>query len=310
LLHARSDENTSTGSDGKIRTQTSPVVEEQGTSLKALVRVLLPVVMVFAAVSALSPVPASCAPAMMPSPEMALGFADPAEALNVPEGSGARGSVEAGDDGGPSKAKALLLSTALPGAGQYYAGKTTRAKAFFLAEAAIWTGFVVFQVQGHLRQDSYIEYAELMAGVDAEDKPEEFYRALGQYVRSDPGPASYNEDIRREARALYPDDRQAQEQYLRENGYFGEDEWEWQSVEDQAHYKSLRKKSLFSFEKATYMLGLAVANRVVAAMDAARSVAKSSRKHDQSQGFRLEMRSDLGSPGSAPGMMLCLTRDF
>ena len=48
----------------------------------------------------------------------------------------------------------------------------------------------------------------------------------------------------------------------------------------------------------------------VAAMDAARSVAKSSKQRDQSQGFRLEMRPDPGSPGSGPGMMLCLTRDF
>ena len=245
---------------------------------------------------------------MTPSPDLALAFADPAAALSSADRSGAQ--VDPTDDGSPSKSKALLLSTVLPGAGQYYAGRTTRAKVFFLAEAAIWTGFVVFQVQGHLRQDSYIEYAELTAGVDAEDKPEEFYRALGQYMRSDPGPSSYNEDIRREARALYPDDRQAQERYLQENGYFGGDAWEWQSAEDQAHYKSLRKKSLFSFEKATYMLGLAVANRVIAAMDAARSVAKSSKQRDQSQGFRLEMRSDPGSPGSAPGMMLCLTRDF
>ncbi len=245
---------------------------------------------------------------MTPSADLTLAFADPAAALSFADGSGAQ--ADPADEGSPSKSKALLLSTLLPGAGQYYAGRTTRAKVFFLAEAAIWTSFVVFQVQGHLRQDSYIEYAELTAGVDAEDKPEEFYRALGQYMRSDPGPSSYNEDIRREARALYPDDRQAQERYLQENGYFGGDAWEWQSAEDQAHYKSLRKKSLFSFEKATYMLGLAVANRVIAAMDAARSVAKSSKQRDQSQGFRLEMRSDPGSPGSAPGMMLCLTRDF
>jgi hypothetical protein len=281
---------------------------ERVTKLKTLVRVWLAGFAVLAVVTAVSVTPAACAPAMAPSPHLALAFADPAAALNSADGSGEQ--ADQADDGAPSKSKALLLSTVLPGAGQYYSGRTTRAKVFFLAEAAIWTSFVVFQVQGHLRQDSYVEYAELMAGVDAQDKPDEFYRALGQYMRSDPGPSSYNEDIRREARALYPDDRQAQERYLEENGYFGGDAWEWQSVEDQAHYRSLRKKSLFSFEKATYMLGLAVANRVIAAMDAARSVAKSSKQRDQFQGFRLEMRPDPGSPGSVPGMMLCLTREF
>jgi hypothetical protein len=244
---------------------------------------------------------------MAPSADLTLAFADPAAALSAAEGTETQADVQ---ESGPSKAKALLLSVGLPGAGQYYSGKTTRAKIFFLTEAAIWTSFVVFQVQGHLRKDNYIEYAELMAGVSAEGKPDEFYRALGQYMRSDPGPASYNEDIRREARQLYPYDKQAQERYLQENGYFGEDAWEWQSAEDQAHYKGLRKKSLFSYDKAKYMIGLAVANRVIAAMDATRSVAKTSRKGGQSQGFRLEMRPDPGSPGSAPGMMLCLTRDF
>ncbi len=275
--------------------------------MKSLVAAWLTGLAVLAAFACAAPARALCSPAMTASPGLALAFADPASALAA---GGPETPAEAEREDGPSKAKALLLSVGLPGAGQYYAGHTTRAKVFFLAEAAIWTSFVVFQVQGHLRQDNYIEYAGLMAGVNAENKPEEFYRALGKYMRSDPGPDSYNEDIRREARALYPDSRQAQEQYLQENGYFGEDGWEWQSADDQAHYKGLRKKSLFSFEKATYMLGLAVANRVLAAMDATRSVAKHSKLRDQSQGFRLEMRPDPGSPGSVPGMMLCLTRNF
>ena len=276
--------------------------------MKALARVWLAGLAALVAVAAAAPAPVFCGQLSAPSSELTLAFADPAEGLSAAQGSEAQAEVTG--DGGPSRSKALLLSTLLPGAGQYYVGKTTRAKVFFVAEAAIWTSFIVFQVQGHLRQDSYIEYAGLMAGVDAEDKPEDFYRALGQYMRSDPGPGSYNEDVRREARALYPYDEAAQERYLQENGYFGEDAWEWESVEDQARYKSLRKKSLFSFEKATYMLGLAVANRVIAAMDATRSVAKSSEQRGQSQGFRLEMRPDPGSFGSAPGMMLCLTRDF
>ena len=275
---------------------------------RALVRAWLVGFAVLAAVSSVVPASALCFPAMTASPNLALAVADPAVSLGASDSSWTQ--KDAVQKGGPSKAKALLLSVGLPGAGQYYSGRTTRAKVFFLAEAAIWTSFVVFEVQGHLRKDNYIEFAELTAGVNAEGKPDDFYRALGQYMRSDPGPASYNEDVRREARQLYPNDKQAQEQYLQENGYFGADAWEWQSAEDQAHYKSLRKKSQFSYEKAKYMLGLAVANRLLAAMDAARSVARTSKQHGQSQGFRLEMRADYGSPGSAPGMKLCLTRDF
>jgi len=206
-----------------------------------------------------------------------------------------------------SKAKALALSALLPGAGQYYAGKKGRATFFFLAESAIWTSLVVFEVQGHLRKNNYKEYAELMTGVDAEGKPDEFYRALGQYVRSDPGPGSYNESIRREARALYPNDREKQEQYLLENGYFGDDAWQWQSEEDQARYKDLRKKSQLSFRRATYMVGLAVANRILAAMDAARSVSNPAGPPREPLGLRFEMRPHPDFPSD---VLLCLSKSF
>ncbi len=262
--------------------------------------------------------PSSALPAARSS-EITLPWVDPAGPFQTVASAEIAGGEAAGDPGsdeaaptpspgsGLSKAKALVLSTALPGAGQYYAGNKTRAKAFFIAEAAIWTGFVVFRVQGHLRKDSYVEFAGLMASVDAEGKSDDFYRALGLYMRSDPGPGSYNEDIRREARALYPDDRQKQEQYLLENGYFGADSWEWQSEEDQVHYRDLRKNSVRSFERATYMLGLALANRVIAAMDATRSVAKTSKSEPQSLGLRFEMRPDPVSPST---LLLCLTKDF
>jgi hypothetical protein len=255
-----------------------------------------------------------------PSRQTVLRLADPAQVLEsmraAADGEGVEESTYAAEEevpavpspgSGLSKGKALVLSTALPGAGQYYTGNKTKAKVFFIAEAAIWTSFVVFQVQGHLRKDSYIEYAELMTGVDAEGKSEEFYRALGQYLRSDPGPDSYNEYIRREARALYPDDRLSQEQYLQENGYFGEDAWEWLSEDDQSLYRDLRKKSVLSFERATYMLGLALANRVIAAMDATRSAAKAPAENPRSHGLRLEMKMD---PRSSSTMLVCLTKNF
>lgn len=243
-------------------------------------------------------------PALAPSPRIALGVPDLASSLGS-ETLDASPAVQESDS--RSKVKALALSALLPGAGQYYAGKKGRAKFFFLTESAIWTSFLVFEIQGYLRKGNYREYAELMTGVEAEGKPDEFYRALGQYVRSDPGPGSYNETIRREARALYPDDRERQEQYLLENGYFGDDAWQWQSGEDQARYKSLRKKSQLSFRRATYMLGLAVANRILAAMDAARSATKPSGPPREPLGLRFEMRPDPDFPSD---VVLCLSKSF
>jgi hypothetical protein len=249
--------------------------------------------------------------ALSPSPAMTLSAQDLRKSLEVSAASAgdspSGASPTISQDGGKSKAKALALSTLLPGAGQYYAGRKGRASFFFLMESAIWTSFIVFEVQGYLRKDNYIDYAELMAGVAAEGKPEDFYRALGRYMQSDPGPGSYNEDVRREARALYPDDKQKQDQYVQENGYFGENAWQWQSEEDRAYYRNLRKKSQLSFSRATYMLGVAVANRILSAMDATRSVTTSAKPTKGSQGLRFEMRTN---PDSPEHLMVCLTRYF
>ncbi|MFH0777010.1 MAG: hypothetical protein V2A71_00120 [Candidatus Eisenbacteria bacterium] len=268
---------------------------------------LLAIVFCAGALAALLPAAAS-ASSLSPSGSLVLFLEDPAFQSGE-QGGEDTGSApaEAGETGGKSRAKALALSTLLPGAGEYYAGKKERAKAFFLAEAAIWTGFIVFEVQGHLRKDSYIEYAGLMAGADAEGKPEDYCRALGQYARSDPGPGSYNEDVRREARALYPDDRQRQDEYVQQNGYFGDDAWDWQSQEDQARYRSLRRKSLLSFRRATYMLGVAAAARILSAMDAARSVVRASDAPGKPLGLKLELRPDETSPSS---VMVCLSKSF
>jgi len=253
--------------------------------------------------------------ALLPSPAVSLAvpeFASSLESIGQATGQATGDSPSSASsseygEGGKSRAKALAFSTLVPGAGQYYAGRKGRAYFFFLTESAIWTSFVVFEVQGYLRKDNYVEFAELMAGVDAAGKPEDFYRALGRYMQSDPGPGSYNEDVRREARALYPDDKQAQDRYLQEDGYFGKSAWQWQSEQEQTYYRNLRKRSQLSFRRATYMLGVAVANRILSAMDAARSVASSPKPVRTSQGLRFEMRND---PESPEYFAVCLTRSF
>jgi hypothetical protein len=245
--------------------------------------------------------------ALTPPHSMTLGVFDPSSALDAGYSESGPLGVREKEAGAKSRVKALALSALLPGAGQYYAGKKGRANFFFLAESAIWTSFVVFEVQGYLRKGNYRDYAELMTGVDTEDKSDEFLRIIGQYMQSDPGPGSYNESIRREARALYPDDRERQEQYLLENGYFGDDAWQWQSEEDQARYRDLRKKSQLSFRRATYMLGLAIANRILSAMDAARSVSGSAEAPREPLGLRFEMRPDPEFPSD---VVWCLSKSF
>jgi len=123
--------------------------------------------------------------------------------------------------------KAMLLSLLIPGLGEYSLGHRSRAYLFFGVEAATWITYATFHVQGADAKQSYKEWARLLAGV-SERNDDNFYRTVGNYISSD-GPFSANEQVRREARSRYPNDREAQEQYVQENGYFGSDAWTWES---------------------------------------------------------------------------------
>jgi hypothetical protein len=173
---------------------------------------------------------------------------------------------------------AMLYSLLLPGLGQQAAGRGERARVFYAIEAGIWTSFAIFRIQGDQREDRYIEYAEFTAGVDAAGKDDDYWRTLAQYERSDPGPASANEFVRRQARALYPGDIVAQQQYFADNGYFENDTWDWQNADNLAQYQMLRSKSLDSYDKAELSIFAAIANRVVSVIDAARVAGQANRE--------------------------------
>ncbi|MBD3367301.1 MAG: hypothetical protein GF405_03865 [Candidatus Eisenbacteria bacterium] len=162
---------------------------------------------------------------------------------------------------------AVLLSLAVPGWGEIYAGHPERGRLFMAAEAGIWIGYASFRIQEDLRIDDYQDYAQSTLGVP-DGAGDAYYADIGDYLQSE-GQSSYNEDIRREARSLYPDDLEAQDAYLAANGYFGEEAWQWGSVDEIRHYRELRQAAGESDRRAFYMTGLAVLNRALSAIDSA-----------------------------------------
>jgi hypothetical protein len=201
--------------------------------------------------------------------------------------------------------KAMLLSLLLPGLGELWLGHKTRASLFFAAEAGIWTTYGVFQVQGAHRRELYKEYAEVFADVPQRED-DDFYRTIGNFIAAD-GPFSANEQIRRQARAIYPNDRAAQERYLQENGYFGDDAWEWDSEESFDRFKDMRSRSLASYNNADLTLGLLVANRLFSVVDAGILAAKRNRDLAE-RGSTFSWSLEAGPEG--PGARLVLARTF
>lgn len=189
----------------------------------------------------------------------------------------ARSARESAQEGGsapveshsiPSRGKALLLSLAIPGAGELKLGAKGRATAFFVTEGLIWTHFAWFTVAGNLRQDDYIEQAQLNAGVGIDSADDEYWRLVGAFeTSSGSGPEAYEEELRREARDLYPTDPAAQDSWVAERLPSGERAWTWTDPTLRQSYRDTRERSRRAFDRAKYSFAAAILNRIVSVID-------------------------------------------
>lgn len=206
--------------------------------------------------------------------------------------------------------KALLLSLLLPGAGELSLGERGRATGFFIAEGAIWTHFVWFQVAGHLRKDNYIEQAQRHAGVGVTSADDTYWKLLGQYQTSNgTGPDAYEEALRREARDNFPSDPAAQDAYVAERLPAGDRAWTWSSPDAQSSYKETRESSRRAFDRSKYSIAAAIANRLLSAIDTQILRKRSSAEHTGRDvpGIPLLLLADTAPDGSG---RLYLTRSF
>ena len=209
----------------------------------------------------------------------------------------------------PSRGKALLLSLALPGAGQLSLGSKGRATGFFIVEGAIWTHFAWYTVAGNLRKDDYIEQAQLNAGVGIDSEDDEYWRLVGQFERSNgSGPEAYEEELRREARDVYPGDPAAQDAWVAERLPTGDRAWTWTDEELRQSYRDTRERSRRAFDRAKYSFAAAILNRIVSVIDTQMLHRRMSREaRGASEGGVLRLSADASPNGSG---RLVLSRTF
>lgn len=184
------------------------------------------------------------------------------------------------------RAQILLRSLTIPGWGQATLGRTKSATAFGLIEAGIWGSFVAFQVQDRLRTGSYERSARVTAGIDLSDRDEEFRRIVGSFLSSD----EYNlYVVARDAANQHYDDPAAMQAYIDANSLRGPDTWAWPDDEGLLRYREQRKDAQRAQQRANTTLAVAVANRLVSALHAARVA---NRPASKPSGWRLDV-----SPG-------------
>lgn len=207
-----------------------------------------------------------------------------------------RARAEAGESNeglGPERARILLRSLTIPGWGQASLGHGGSARLFAIAEAGVWGAFVAFRVQQALRTESYLRTARLHAGIDLSGRDDEFRRIVGAYASSE----EYNLlVVTRDAANLYLSDPDhpnlaAYREYIAKHSLSGDLAWSWSDEQAFLRYGGQRKFAHRAGLRANTALGLAVANRLVSALHAARLAGRA--KAAPAQGWRLELDPGL-----------------
>ena len=187
--------------------------------------------------------------------------------------------------GEPSMTKAVLYSLLLPGLGDYYAGRTHRARYFFIAEAAIWTSFAVFRIQGHEDEEAYENVAVQFAGIEGTGHSDDFYAELREWNSS----AEYEAFLKAAARPeLFPDvGYVALEGYFEANRVSDFQAWEWESRDRRLQFAELRSASKAAYRHSMFSIAAAGVNRLVSAIFAYQAV-KSDREDRAQSRYRIE----------------------
>lgn len=159
----------------------------------------------------------------------------------------------------------IIRSAIVPGWGEYTLQSKVKAETFFMVEGTLWLLYGGYHYYSAGQNHSAHSFAVERASANPANADEDYLKGLEQYMTSD----AYNEGIERDASTYYPDDLQRQQEYIQENGFFGENAWSWSNTDDFLRYWNRRKSAREAIRNASFCLGLALFNRVASIIDVA-----------------------------------------
>jgi len=177
---------------------------------------------------------------------------------------------------GVQRTRILLRSLTVPGWGQASLGRRHSAAFFGVTELGIWTAFTAFRIQDAMRTDTYLRTAKLFAGIDLSGRSEEYRRIVGAYSSSD----EYNLlVVARDAANLFMADvthpnMVAFRAYIAAHSLKGSDAWNWTDENSFLLYAAQRQNAQKASIRANTALAVAIVNRLVSAVHAARAAGK------------------------------------
>jgi len=174
---------------------------------------------------------------------------------------------------------ALIKSAIVPGWGELSVGNKS-GYVFLLSELLFWSGRFYFLEESRvLKKEAYL-FALKHSGISPDKYDQAVIELISKYNSSGFQPGGYNESILRQAKTLYPDDLDKQDQYLKDNMIFEESLfWEWESKDHKRRYNIIRKNSNHNTDYAKAVMGAIVANHLLSALNAARVTSLNNKKN-------------------------------
>jgi len=203
-----------------------------------------------------------------------------------------------------SSKKAMLLSSAVPGLGQFYTKNYTKGAIFFITDVSIWLSISRLGYESDLAVDRYKTYAMNVGGVEAVPS-NEYYQTIQKYQSSD----EYNMNVERYARDLYliiNNDPVGYENYLAANLVPENYTWNWKNSKNLSKYQELRREKQDLEIYSNFAVAALIINRVVSMIDAARSTRKINLTMNDRNYGKLKIQPDW----TKVGMKVCYEYKF
>ncbi|MCD6176967.1 MAG: hypothetical protein J7K29_03930 [Candidatus Cloacimonetes bacterium] len=164
----------------------------------------------------------------------------------------------------------MLRSALIPGWGELAAGNKT-GLIFLASEIVLLSSRFYFLEEADLKAKASFNYAVKYAHINPNiDIADEYYYHLSRYMNSGFNTGGYNAYIVEIAKARFPDDQEAQTQYIEENEYSDDEYWGWDDSIKQNKYSILRKRITQYGDYAKAITGAVIANHIISALNAFR----------------------------------------
>ncbi len=150
---------------------------------------------------------------------------------------------------------AILLSAALPGMGELYAGDYRTGKYFTAAEVALWITAFSMSSYSTWQENNFKNFAKSKAGVQGDSFDSDYYANVANYNNVD----EYNNEMafNRDYKSMYD----ANARY-----------WKWNTVTDRKAYRTMWVSSRQASNNTRFATGAMILNRIVSVINAVRLV--------------------------------------